>query len=179
MEELGIGRPSTYAAILQTLRDREYVRMEKNRFFAEESGRLLTAFLERFFDRYVAYDFTAGMEDELDIVSDGKEDWKKLLRQFWTDFKPKTDEVMERKPSEVTEALDEYLGEYLFPQRADGHDPRRVAWSLATTRATLEHRAVVLGAQAADFARGLDALERAGVRTAFMDAMDAVVGDGR
>ena len=124
LEELGIGRPSTYASTIQTLRDREYVRTEKNRFFAEESGRLLTAFLERFFDRYVAYDFTAGMEDELDIVSDGREDWKKLLRAFWTDFKPKTEDVMERKPSEVTEALDEYLGEYLFPPRADGHDPR-------------------------------------------------------
>ncbi len=124
LEELGIGRPSTYASTIQTLRDRDYVRMEKNRFFAEESGRLLTAFLERFFDRYVAYDFTAGMEDELDVVSDGKEDWKKLLRQFWLDFKPKTEDVMERKPSEVTEALDEYLSDYLFPARADGHDPR-------------------------------------------------------
>ncbi|MGX7952252.1 type I DNA topoisomerase [Tsuneonella sp. HG249] len=135
LEELGIGRPSTYASTIQTLRDREYVRMEKNRFFAEESGRLLTAFLERFFDRYVAYDFTAGMEDELDIVSDGKEDWKKLLRQFWLDFKPKTDEVMERKPSEVTEALDEYLGDYLFPPRADGHDPRECQTCVAEGRA--------------------------------------------
>ncbi|MFA9201746.1 MAG: type I DNA topoisomerase, partial [Cypionkella sp.] len=135
LEELGIGRPSTYASTIQTLRDREYVRMEKNRFFAEESGRLLTAFLERFFPRYVAYDFTAGMEDELDIVSDGKEDWKELLRQFWRDFKPKTDEVMERKPSEVTEALDEYLGDYLFPPRADGHDPRECQTCVAEGRA--------------------------------------------
>ncbi|ANY20385.1 DNA topoisomerase 1 [Tsuneonella dongtanensis] len=134
LEELGIGRPSTYASTIQTLRDREYVRMEKNRFFAEESGRLLTAFLERFFERYVAYDFTAGMEDELDIVSDGKEDWKKLLRQFWLDFKPKTEDVMERKPSEVTEALDEYLGDYLFPPRADGHDPRECQTCLAEGR---------------------------------------------
>jgi DNA topoisomerase-1 len=124
LEELGIGRPSTYASTIQTLRDRAYVRMEKNRFFAEESGRLLTAFLERFFDRYVGYDFTAGMEEELDTVSDGREDWKVLLEAFWRDFKPKTDEVMERKPSEVTEALDEYLSDYLFPPRADGHDPR-------------------------------------------------------
>ncbi|WP_374405321.1 type I DNA topoisomerase [Pelagerythrobacter sp.] len=124
LEELGIGRPSTYASTIQTLRDRDYVRMEKNRFFAEESGRLLTAFLERFFERYVAYEFTAGMEDELDIVSDGKEDWKKLLEQFWRDFKPKTEEVMEKKPSEVTEVLDEFLSDYLFPPRADGKDPR-------------------------------------------------------
>ncbi len=124
LEELGIGRPSTYASTIQTLRDRAYVRMEKNRFFAEESGRLLTAFLERFFPTYVAYDFTAGMEDELDIVSDGREDYKLLLARFWRDFKPKADEVMEKMPSEVTEALDEYLADFLFPPREDGHDPR-------------------------------------------------------
>ncbi|MFM5924356.1 MAG: type I DNA topoisomerase [Novosphingobium sp.] len=125
LEELGIGRPSTYAATIQVLKDRNYVRTEKNRFFAEESGRLLTAFLERFFPRYVAYDFTAGMEEELDTVSDGREDWKDLLSKFWKDFKPKSDEVMERKPSEVTEALDEFLSDYLFPPREDGADPRR------------------------------------------------------
>jgi DNA topoisomerase-1 len=124
LEELGIGRPSTYASTIQTLRDRAYVRMEKNRFFAEESGRLLTAFLERFFPTYVAYDFTAGMEDELDIVSDGREDYKLLLARFWKDFKPKADEVMEKLPSEVTEALDEYLSDFLFPPREDGSDPR-------------------------------------------------------
>jgi DNA topoisomerase-1 len=125
LEELGIGRPSTYAATLQVLKDRNYVRTEKNRFFAEESGRLLTAFLERFFERYVAYDFTAGMEEELDDVSGGREQWKALLAKFWKDFKPKSDEVMERKPSEVTEALDEFLSDYLFPPQADGTDPRQ------------------------------------------------------
>jgi len=124
LEELGIGRPSTYASTIQTLRDRDYVRMEKNRFFAEESGRLLTAFLERFFPTYVAYDFTAGMEDELDTVSDGREDYKDLLAKFWADFKPKADEVMEKMPSEVTEVLDEYLADYLFPPREDGKDAR-------------------------------------------------------
>lgn len=124
LEELGIGRPSTYASTIQTLRDRDYVRMEKNRFFAEESGRLLTAFLERFFDRYVAYDFTAGMEDELDIVSDGKAEYKAVLANFWKDFKPKSDEVMEFKPSEVSEKLDEFLSDYLFPAKEDGGDPR-------------------------------------------------------
>ena len=124
LEELGIGRPSTYAATLQVLKDRNYVRTEKNRFFAEESGRLLTAFLERFFDRYVAYDFTAGMEDELDEVSGGRAEWKSVLEAFWKDFKPKSDEVMERKPSEVTEALDLFLSDYLFPPRDDGSDPR-------------------------------------------------------
>jgi len=134
LEELGIGRPSTYASTIQTIRDREYVRMEKNRFFAEESGRLLTAFLERFFERYVGYDFTAGMEDELDEVSAGKEEWKKLLRAFWTDFKPKTDEVMEKKPSEVTEELDGYLSDFLFPPRADGADPRQCQVCIAEGR---------------------------------------------
>jgi DNA topoisomerase-1 len=124
LEELGIGRPSTYAATLQVLKDRAYVRTEKNRFFAEESGRLLTSFLERFFERYVAFDFTAGMEDELDDVSGGRAEWKDVLAAFWRDFKPKSDEVMERKPSEVTEALDEFLSDYLFPPKADGSDPR-------------------------------------------------------
>jgi DNA topoisomerase-1 len=134
LEELGIGRPSTYASTIQTIRDREYVRMEKNRFFAEESGRLLTAFLERFFERYVGYDFTAGMEEELDTVSDGRENWKTLLEAFWRDFKPKTDEVMEKKPSEVTEALDEYLGDYLFPARADNAEPRQCQVCIAEGR---------------------------------------------
>jgi DNA topoisomerase I len=125
LEELGIGRPSTYASTIQTLRDRAYVRMEKNRFFAEDSGHLLTAFLERFFERYVAYEFTAGMEEELDDVSGGRAEWKAVLEAFWRDFKPKSDEVMERKPSEVTVALDEFLDDHLFPPKADGSDPRR------------------------------------------------------
>ncbi len=125
LEELGIGRPSTYAATIQVLKDRSYVRTEKNRFFAEESGRLLTAFLERFFPRYVAYEFTAGMEDELDDVSGGRAQWKAVLEAFWKDFKPKSDEVMEKKPSEVTEALDEFLSDYLFPPSEDGSDPRK------------------------------------------------------
>ncbi|MCB2046447.1 MAG: type I DNA topoisomerase, partial [Novosphingobium sp.] len=124
LEELGIGRPSTYASTIQVLKDRNYVRTEKNRFFAEESGRLLTAFLERFFERYVAYDFTAGMEDELDDVSGGRAAWKGVLEAFWKDFKPKSDEVMERKPSEVTEVLDGFLEDYLFPPQEDGSDPR-------------------------------------------------------
>lgn len=124
LEELGIGRPSTYAATIQVIKDRNYVRVEKNRFFAEESGRLLTAFLERFFPRYVAYEFTAGMEEELDDVSGGRGAWKDLLVKFWKDFKPKSDEVMERKPSEVTAELDTFLADYLFPPREDGTDPR-------------------------------------------------------
>ena len=124
LEELGIGRPSTYASIIQTLKDRTYVRIEKNRFFAEESGRLLTAFLERFFERYVSYDFTAGLEEELDDVSGGRAQWQAVLEAFWKDFKPKTAEVMERKPSEITAELDQFLEPLLFPPREDGVDPR-------------------------------------------------------
>jgi DNA topoisomerase-1 len=124
MEEIGIGRPSTYASILQTLKDRDYVTVEKNRFIPQESGRLLTSFLERFFERYVSYDFTAGLEESLDDVSGGRADWQAVLDAFWRDFKPKTAEVMERKPSEVTAALDEFLGPYLFPEKEDGTDPR-------------------------------------------------------
>ena len=124
LEELGIGRPSTYAATLQTLKDREYVRVDKGRFVPEESGRLVTAFLERFFERYVSYDYTAELEEELDDVSGGRLDWQKLLDDFWRDFKPKAGEVMDQKPSEITQALDEFLAPWLYPPRADGSDPR-------------------------------------------------------
>jgi len=124
MEELGIGRPSTYASVLQVLKDREYVTLEKNRFIPAESGRLVTAFLERFFEKYVSYDFTAGLEESLDDVSGGRAQWQAVLEAFWRDFKPKTAEVMERQPSEVTAALDEFLGSYLFPEKDDGSDPR-------------------------------------------------------
>lgn len=124
LEELGIGRPSTYASILQTLRDRAYVRMEKNRFHPEEKGRLVTAFLEKFFDRYVEYDFTADLEGQLDQISAGELDWKEVLRAFWADFQPKTKEILDLKPSDVVKALDVFLEPYLFPARADGSDPR-------------------------------------------------------
>jgi DNA topoisomerase I len=124
LEELGIGRPSTYAATLQTLKDREYVRLEKNRFLPEESGRLVTAFLERFFERYVSFDYTAELEEELDDVSGGRLNWQKLLDDFWRDFKPKAGEVMDQKPSDVTAALDDFLAPWLFPDKGDGSDPR-------------------------------------------------------
>ena len=124
MEELGIGRPSTYASILQVLKDREYVSVDKNRFIPSESGRLLTAFLERFFNRYVSFDFTAGLEEELDDVSGGRAQWQSVLEAFWKDFKPKTVEVMDQKPSEVTAELDLFLAPYLFPEKEDGSDPR-------------------------------------------------------
>ncbi|HEV2866590.1 MAG TPA: type I DNA topoisomerase [Allosphingosinicella sp.] len=124
MEELGIGRPSTYASTIQTLKDREYVRAERNRLVPEESGRLLTAFLERFFERYVSYDFTAHLEDELDDISGGRMEWRAVLEEFWRDFKPKTAEVMEQKPSEITAAIDDFLAPWLFPDKGDGTDPR-------------------------------------------------------
>jgi DNA topoisomerase-1 len=124
MEELGIGRPSTYASIIKTLKDRAYVRTEKNRFIAEESGRLLTAFLERFFARYVGFDYTAELEEELDDVSGGRAQWQTVLDAFWRDFKPLTAEVMEQQPSAITAELDVFLAPYLFPERADGADPR-------------------------------------------------------
>ncbi len=124
LEELGIGRPSTYASTLQVLKDRAYVRVEKNRFFAEESGRLLTGFLERFFTRYVEYDYTAELEDDLDDVSGGRAQWQQFLKEFWKDFKPKTEEVMEQKPSDITAELDIFLEPYLFPKKEDGGDPR-------------------------------------------------------
>jgi DNA topoisomerase-1 len=124
LEELGIGRPSTYAATLQTLKDREYVQLEKNRFIPQESGRLVTAFLERFFDKYVSFDYTAELENELDDVSGGRLNYLKLLEAFWRDFKPKAGEVMEQKPSEVTVALDEFLAPWLFPDKGEGSDPR-------------------------------------------------------
>ena len=124
MEELGIGRPSTYASIIQVLKDRDYVTLEQKRFRPQEKGRLVTAFLERFFERYVEYDFTADLENRLDDISAGSARYLQVLRDFWADFEPRTKDVLEQKPWDVEKALDEYLGDYLFPPRADGSDPR-------------------------------------------------------
>ena len=124
LEELGIGRPSTYASTLQTLKDREYVRVDKGRFIPEESGRLVTAFLERFFERYVSYDYTAELEEELDDVSGGRLDWQKLLDDFWRDFKPRPARSWTRSRPRSPQALDEFLAPWLYPPRADGSDPR-------------------------------------------------------
>ena len=122
LEELGIGRPSTYASILTTLRDREYVRMDKNRFIPEDNGRLVTAFLEQFFGQWVEYDFTAALENELDEVSAGQMDWKALLRDFWAKLKPATAAVLDRQG--VIDELDAAIGPFLFPEKDDGSDPR-------------------------------------------------------
>jgi DNA topoisomerase-1 len=124
MEELGIGRPSTYASVLTVLRDREYVRMDKNRFVPEDKGRLVTAFLEQFFARYVEYDFTAALEEKLDLVSAGEMDWKALLREFWQDFHAAVGEIAELRVTNVLDALNEALGPHIFPAKEDGSDPR-------------------------------------------------------
>jgi DNA topoisomerase-1 len=125
LEELGIGRPSTYASIISTLRDRAYVRMDRQRFIPEDKGRLVTTFLNSFFRRYVAYDFTADLEEKLDEVSDGKLDWKQLLRDFWRDFSAAVGETKELKLSQVIDELDQVLAPHIFPQGEDGVDPRK------------------------------------------------------
>ncbi len=122
LEELGIGRPSTYASTLSTLEDRGYVRIEGKALIPEDKGRLVTAFLENFFSRYVEYDFTAGLEEKLDVISDGKLDWKEFLREFWKQFAADIDGTKELRVSAVLDALNEALGAYVFPrQDADGN----------------------------------------------------------
>jgi len=125
MEELGIGRPSTYASILQVLRDRGYVRIEKKRLLPEDKGRVLTAFLESFFARYVEYDFTAGLEEQLDRISNNEMAWRDLLRDFWREFTAAVGDIKELRVAQVIDALDEMLAPHLFPPRADGADPRK------------------------------------------------------
>jgi DNA topoisomerase-1 len=124
MEELGIGRPSTYASTLAVLQEREYVRVDKKRLIPEDKGRLVIAFLEGFFKRYVEYDFTADLEDKLDLISDGKLAWKEVLRDFWRAFTGSVDEIKDLRVGEVLEALNEILGPHIFPAREDGADPR-------------------------------------------------------
>jgi DNA topoisomerase-1 len=124
MEELGIGRPSTYASILTVLRDRNYVRLENRRFIPEDRGRLVTAFLKNFFERYVDTGFTADLEEKLDNVSDGSLDWRALMRAFWEDFSNAVAQTKDLKISDVVSALDEELGPHFFPAKEDGSDPR-------------------------------------------------------
>src|SRR6266436_2419256 len=124
LEELGIGRPSTYASILQVLQDRDYVRLEKRRFVPEDRGRLVTAFLTNFFERYVEYGFTADLENQLDDVSGGRTDWKEVLRNFWRDFSAAIDGTKELTISQVLAALDAELGRHFFPDDGSGRDPR-------------------------------------------------------
>lgn len=124
MEELGIGRPSTYASILSVLRDRNYVRLDARRFVPEDRGRLVTAFLVSFFARYVDTGFTANLEEQLDEIAEGKANWRSVLRAFWDDFSAAIAQTKELKISDVIDALDDDLGPHFFPARDDGSDPR-------------------------------------------------------
>jgi DNA topoisomerase-1 len=124
MEELGIGRPSTYASILSVLRDRNYVRMEAKRFIPEDRGRLVTAFLTNFFERYVDTGFTASLEEQLDDISDGRADWRAVMEKFWREFSRTVDLTRDLKISDVIDAIDQDLGQHFFPAREDGSDPR-------------------------------------------------------
>ena len=124
MEELGIGRPSTYASVVTTIQDREYVRKEGNRLFPEDKGRLVTAFLENYFRKYVGYDFTADLEDQLDKVSAADADYKDVLARFWKDFSAAIAETADLRITEVLEKINEVLEPHLFPATEDGKDPR-------------------------------------------------------
>ncbi len=124
MEELGIGRPSTYAATLKTLSDREYIVVDKRKLVPHSRGRLVTAFLESFFTKYVEYDFTAALEEKLDRISAGELDWKQVLRDFWKDFFAQIEDTKELRVTNVLDALNEVLAPLVFPKREDGSDPR-------------------------------------------------------
>ena len=124
MEELGIGRPSTYASILQVLQDREYVTLDKRRFQPSDRGRLVTAFLVSFFERYVDTGFTAGLEEQLDDISGGRAEWRAVMRAFWEDFSKAIEATKDLKISEVIDRLDDDLGPHFFPAADDGRDPR-------------------------------------------------------
>jgi DNA topoisomerase-1 len=125
MEELGIGRPSTYASILQVLQDRGYVRMDKKRLMPEDKGRVVVGFLESFFQRYVEYDFTANLEEQLDRISNSEIDWKKVLTDFWVDFIGAVNEIKDLRITQVLDALNDLLAPHIFPPRLEGGDPRQ------------------------------------------------------
>tara|TARA_R110002049_G_scaffold39743_2_gene121951 strand:+ start:490 stop:3120 length:2631 start_codon:yes stop_codon:yes gene_type:complete len=125
LEELGIGRPSTYASIISVLQDRNYVKLESRRFMPEDRGRLVTAFLSSFFERYVEYGFTAELEERLDDISGGRREWKQVLRDFWEAFSKAVDGTKELRVREVLDTLDELLGPHFFPMGEDGRDPRK------------------------------------------------------
>jgi DNA topoisomerase I len=124
MEELGIGRPSTYASILAVLRDRDYVRLDKKKLIPSDKGMLVTAFLESFFTRYVEFDFTAELEEDLDRISNSELDWKALLRRFWEEFSASIDGTKELRTGQVLDSLNDIMGPHIFPQKEDGGDPR-------------------------------------------------------
>jgi DNA topoisomerase I len=125
MEELGIGRPSTYASILQVLKDRGYVKLEKKRLHGEDKGRVVVAFLENFFARYVEYDFTAALEEQLDRVSNNEISWQQVLKEFWVGFIGAVNDIKDLRVAEVLDALDDMLGPHIYPPRTDGGDVRQ------------------------------------------------------
>jgi DNA topoisomerase I len=125
MEELGIGRPSTYASILQVLKDRGYVKLEKKRLHGEDKGRVVVAFLENFFARYVEYDFTAALEEQLDRISNNEISWQQVLQDFWKGFIGAVNDIKDLRVAEVLDALDDMLGPHIYPPRADGGDVRQ------------------------------------------------------
>ncbi|HEY0220163.1 MAG TPA: type I DNA topoisomerase [Afipia sp.] len=125
MEELGIGRPSTYASILQVLKDRGYVKLDKKRLHAEDKGRVVVAFLENYFARYVEFDFTADLEEKLDRISNNEISWKQVLTDFWKDFIGAVNDIKDVRVTEVLDVLDAMLGEHIYEPRADGGDPRQ------------------------------------------------------
>jgi len=124
MEELGIGRPSTYASIVTTIQDRGYVEKDKNRLIPQDKGRLVTAFLSNYFNKYIGYDFTADLENQLDEVSAGNADYKKVLERFWTDFSAAIAETADLRITEVLEKINDVLAPHLFTPLEDGGDPR-------------------------------------------------------
>jgi DNA topoisomerase-1 len=125
MEELGIGRPSTYASIIQVLKDRGYVKLDKKRLHGEDKGRVVVAFLENFFARYVEFDFTANLEEQLDRVSNNEVSWQQVLKDFWRDFIGAVNDIKDVRVSEVLDVLDEMLGPHIYAPREDGGDPRQ------------------------------------------------------
>ena len=125
MEELGIGRPSTYASILQVLKDRGYVKLDKKRLHGEDKGRVVVAFLENFFARYVEYDFTAALEEQLDRISNNEISWQQVLQDFWGDFIGAVNEIKDLRVTQVLDALDDMLGPHIYAPREDGGDPRQ------------------------------------------------------
>ena len=124
MEELGIGRPSTYASIISVIQDREYVRKDKSKLHPEDKGVLVTAFLENFFRRYVEYGFTASLEEGLDDISGGRQDWRELLRKFWKDFNQTADDTLKLRNAEVIDRINEAMEDHIFPEKEDGSPPR-------------------------------------------------------
>jgi len=138
LEELGIGRPSTYASILKVLQDREYVRLDKRRFVPDDKGRLVTAFLSSFFPRYVEYDFTAQMEEKLDDISGGRIDWKAVLRDFWREFSAAVENTKEITFSQVVDVLDKVLGPHFFPPKDGSEQVARVCPACGTGRLSIK-----------------------------------------